>query len=99
MQETTDAVTRVLVAGRERGIGCWSLMQRPVQFLEAISEAEWVMAFRLQLARDRERLEERGVGFAGLESLPPYHFMVHRQGWPSPIVHAPIAIKGGKRNE
>ena len=92
MHGVTDAIVRILVAGRERLIGCWSLMQRPVKFLEAISEAEWVMAFNLQLAKDRDRLEERGVSFENVTHLKPHEFVVHRKGWDEPIVHEPIAV-------
>jgi DNA helicase HerA-like ATPase len=96
MHGKTDAVVRVLVAGRERGIGCWSLMQRPVILLEAITEAEWAVIFGLQMEQDRARMSERGVSFEGATRLPPHGYMVHRTGWPRAIPVVGHTKKGGK---
>jgi DNA helicase HerA-like ATPase len=96
MHGKTDAVVRVLVAGRERGIGCWSLMQRPVILLEAITEAEWAIVFGLQMEQDRARMSERGISFERASQLPPYSYLVHRTGWPKAIPVIGRTKKGGQ---
>jgi hypothetical protein len=81
MHGSTDIVEQITIAGRERFIGCWSNMQRPVRYLEIITESEWLFAFALQMEKDRNRCSERGVDFSGINLLPKYHYVVHRRGW------------------
>lgn len=43
--------------GRERGIGVWAATQRPTWIpLFLISEADWLISFRLNLDADRQRI-------------------------------------------
>lgn len=43
--------------GRERGIGVWAATQRPTWIpLFLISEADWMLVFRLNLQADRQRM-------------------------------------------
>ena len=85
---TTNDLETLLVAGRERGIGVCSCMQRPIDLLELITEAEWIFAFRLQMRKDRDRIAERGfdadAAFSQLKS--DHDFLIHRRGWDKPII-------------
>ena len=85
---STDHLESLLVAGRERQIGVWSSMQRPIDLLELITEAEWIVSFGLQMRKDRERIAERGfdadAAFSQLKS--DHDFLMHRRGWDKPQI-------------
>jgi len=53
----SDALWSAYTRGRELGVGVWSSTQRPVWIpLFAMSEAEHLFVFRLQLMDDRQRM-------------------------------------------
>ena len=59
--------------GRERGIGVWAATQRPVWVpLFLISEADWMLIFRLNLYDDRKRIASI-AGDSILETIPDPH--------------------------
>ena len=66
----------ILTRGRERNTQLWSATQRPSQIpLEIISESEHCYCFRLQLDRDRERIENTfGIDKDAIGYLPKHQF-------------------------
>lgn len=84
---STDHLESLLVAGRERQIGVWSSMQRPIDLLELITEAEWIVSFGLQMKKDRMRMGERGFDAdeAYAKLVGDHDYFVHRRGWKEPM--------------
>jgi len=70
--------SEILRLGAQRGVGCVVLSQRPRAMTNfVISEAEYIVAFKLQLATDRRKIVEV-VGpevDEPLRTMAPYHFM------------------------
>lgn len=95
MHGITDALRRLLVAGRELKIGCWSLATRPVKFLEAFTEATVAVAFHLNAEKDVKRLSERGADFSANATLKPHEYMYHRKGDRTVTIHR-LATAGKK---
>jgi hypothetical protein len=64
------------------GVEVWSATQRPANIpLVAISEAEHVYCFRLQLPQDRSRIEEiTGIMVETIQGLKKRAFVYARQG-------------------
>lgn len=59
--------------GRERGIGVWAATQRPAWIpLFLLSEADWLIIFRLNLAEDRKRISSV-AGERVLARIPDQH--------------------------
>jgi len=74
----TEHHNLIMTNGRDAGVGMTSTTQRPKRIpLEAMSEAEHVLAFRLKLKDDRDRLAEI-IGTDAAEHvgrLDPWHFV------------------------
>ena len=80
---STDTLETLLIAGRERFVGTWTNLQRPIELLELFSESEWLISFGLELKKDRERLSERGFDLeSAYQGLAGHDYFVHRRGWP-----------------
>ena len=72
--------------GRELGIGVWAATQRPAWVpLVMLSEAEWIVTFRLQLESDRQRIAAI-VGEKVLARVPDkYGFWLYNAEWDNPV--------------
>lgn len=66
-------LTALYTRGRERGIGVWAATQRPTWIpLFLISEADWIVTFRLNLTADRKRIADI-AGDPLLARIPDTH--------------------------
>lgn len=76
-----DYFRAIITQGRELGIGCWNLTQRPSGIPQLIlSEAEHYMVFDLNLPVDRKKLTEI-TGMVELMQKPGWHnFWYYQQG-------------------
>lgn len=72
--------------GRERRVGTWAASQRPHLIpLFSITEAEWLLMFRLQLDKDKQRLAEM-MGPAAMNRIrDPYGFYLYNTMWDTPL--------------
>lgn len=98
MHGATQIIEMLLIAGGERFLGTWSIMQRPVRMLEALSEAEWAFVFSLALDTDRERMMERGIPPDMLAALKEHEFLSHRLG-AKPIAHPALKMMGRQKKD
>ena len=65
-----QVLTAIITTGRTRGVGIWTLTQRPAWIpLFAVSEADHYFCFRLTLDEDRKRM----ASFMGGEVMQPIH--------------------------
>jgi hypothetical protein len=80
--------------GRERGIGVWACTQRPMWIpLFLISEANWLVVFRLNLDDDRKRMASM-AGEAVLAKIPdPHGFWLYHVGDEAPSYFSTIVLK------
>jgi len=91
----TDHHEAIMTRGRARGIGVSNLSQRPKKIpLEAISEAEHVVAFRLNLKDDRDRLGEVfGSEHTHLiRELSGHEWVYYHESLDQPVVRDPIPL-------
>jgi hypothetical protein len=91
----TDHHEAIMTRGRARGIGMSNLSQRPKKIpLEAISEAEHIVAFRLNLEADRDRLGEVfGKEHTDkIRNLSGHEWVYYHEALPEPVVRDPIQI-------
>jgi len=91
----TDHHDAIMTRGRARGIGMTNLSQRPKRIpLESISEAEHVIAFRLNLADDRKRLGEVfGSEHTHLiRELSGHEWVYYHEALDEPVVRDPIQL-------
>ena len=76
-------LTALYTRGRELGIGVWAATQRPAWVPRFIlSETEWFLVFRLQLADDRKRVEE--IIGTDIGDLQQHQFVLYNAEWDSP---------------
>lgn len=71
--------------GRELDLGVWTATQRPSNIpLFAMSEADWYIMFRLQMATDIEKMSKQ-MGAKVLKRKPVKHdFWVYNNSWNEP---------------
>lgn len=91
----SPALTALITRGRELGIGLWAAMQRPTRIpLFLLSEAEWLLSFRLQLAKDKDRMSEMmGGDKEGLGVPDKFGFWFYHTEWDRPAYCAGLTIK------
>src|SRR5437868_3266777 len=72
-----DELVALYTRGREKGIGVWGATQRPVWVpLFCLSEADWIMTFRLNLPDDRRRIAQ--ICGEDIETpIPIYAFWIY----------------------
>jgi DNA helicase HerA-like ATPase len=83
--------------GREKGIGVWAATQRPTWIpLFLISEADWIIMFRLNLEADRQKIAK----IAGDEVLDriadPHGFWLYNVQYEEPKYYKTAVKKGQK---
>lgn len=80
--------------GRERGIGVWAATQRPMWIpLFLISEADWLVVFRLNLAADRSRIASV-AGDSVLDRVPdPHGFWLYHVEDDDPHYYSTAVLK------
>lgn len=91
----SDHHEAIMTRGRARGIGMSNLSQRPKKIpLESISEAEHVVAFRLNLKADRDRLGEvfGREHTDKIRDLSGHEWLYYHESLPEPVVRDPITI-------
>jgi ABC-type dipeptide/oligopeptide/nickel transport system ATPase component len=75
-------LTALYTRGRELNIGVWSATQRPTWVpLFALSEADWLFVFRLQLDADRRRMAEIMGSDVRDRELHNHEVLVYHQEW------------------
>lgn len=80
--------------GRELGIGVWAATQRPTWIpLFMISEADWVVTFRLSLAQDRDRMAQIAGDTVKTPITDPHGFWLYRVGDDSPLYYKTTVLK------
>lgn len=70
----------IMTAGRTRNIGVWNCTQRPreVTHNTIISESEHIIAFKLKLKTDRQKIAESyDEIFYKASDLKPYHYIYY----------------------
>jgi len=85
--------TAIMTSGRTRGIGIWNCTQRPreVAHNTIISESEHIIAFKLKLKTDKQKLAESYDEFfykAG--DLEPYHYIYYNTNTDNAILCNPV---------
>lgn len=66
--------------GRELGLGVWGCFQRPRNIpIYAMSEAEWLICFRLEQLDDRKYMAER-MGRVALQRLTDHACIIYHDG-------------------
>lgn len=85
-------LTALYTRGRELGIGVWAATQRPSWIpLFVLSEAEWFLAFRLQLEADAKRVGSLiGVDADALTSLKGHSFYLYNSEWEQAELYSTI---------
>lgn len=83
--------------GRERGIGVWAATQRPTWIpLFLLSEAEWLITFRLNLEDDRRRMAMIS-GEQVLAKIPDEHgFWLYEVAGQTPRYYRTAVLSGQK---
>lgn len=80
------ALNALLTRGREFGIGVWSATQRPAWCpLVVLSEAEWLVVFRLQLKEDRKRVASIMGEDVEKIKLTGHEFLLYNAEWEKPV--------------
>ncbi len=81
--------------GRELGIGVWAATQRPTWIpLFLMSEADWLIVFRLNLEEDRRRIASI-AGEAVMDRIPHEHgFWLYDVDQESPRYYRTAVLKG-----
>lgn len=90
-------LTALYTRGRERGIGVWCSTQRPTWIpLFLISEADWIISFRLNIDDDRKRI----ASMAGSEVLQPINhehgFWLYHVGDDKPYYYPEAVVQSQK---
>lgn len=81
------ALNALLTRGREFGIGVWSATQRPAWCpLTVLSEAEWLVIFRVQLKEDRKRLAAIVGDAVEKTKLAGHQFLLYNAEWEQPVL-------------
>lgn len=93
------ALSSAYTRGREWGVGVWASTQRP-RWIPGffLSEAEWLLAFRLSKAADRAVVAEIG-GDALNNPIAPRQFYLYNESWDEPLFYGDginIRRKGGQ---
>ena len=90
----TEHHNLIMTNGRDKGVGMTSTTQRPKRIpIEAISEAEHVLAFKLKTKTDRDRMEEVVGEAAGqLRSIDPWQFLYDHDRLDEPTICEPLDI-------
>lgn len=82
----SPALTALYTRGRERKIGVWAATQRPTWVpLFALSEAEWVFVFRLNVQEDRDRMAQFGGAVMKVNPRDKYGFYLYNTNWQRPF--------------
>jgi len=90
----TEHHNLIMTNGRDKGVGMTSTTQRPKRIpIEAISEAEHVLAFKLKTKTDRDRMGEViGETAEELRSLDPYWYIYDHDRLDEPEVCTPLDL-------
>lgn len=85
-RQPSPELTAIYTRGRELGLGCFAASQRPSWVpLFMLSEAEWILTFRLLLEEDRRRMAAI-CGPALLEPVrDPYGYYLFNTQWDTPV--------------
>lgn len=90
-----DYLRALYTRGRELNIGVWAATQRPSWVpLFALSEADWIFLFRLQMAVDRKRMAEIMGETAQRRELKNHEVLVYHQSWERPRYYDRVNGKG-----
>lgn len=77
-----DYLRALYTRGRELNIGVWAATQRPSWVpLFALSEADWIFLFRLQMETDRKRMSEIMGQSVRRQELKNHEVLVYHQSW------------------
>jgi DNA helicase HerA-like ATPase len=80
-----DYLRALYTRGRELNIGVWASTQRPSWVpLFALSEADWIFLFRLQMETDRKRMSEIMGQSVRRQELKNHEVLVYHQTWENP---------------
>lgn len=92
--QLTEHHNLIMTNGRDKGVGFTGTTQRPKRIpIEAISEAEHVLAFKLKTKTDRDRMEEViGEKAAELRSIDPYWYIYDHDRLDAPEVCTPLDL-------
>lgn len=92
--DLTEHHNLIMTNGRDKGVGMTSTTQRPKRIpIEAISEAEHVLAFKLKTKTDRDRMTEVvGEAADGLRDIDPWWFLYDHDRISSPELCSPLDL-------
>lgn len=90
----TEHHNLIMTNGRDKGVGMTSTTQRPKRIpIEAISEAEHVLAFKLKTKTDRDRMEEViGEAAGQLRDIDPWWYVYDHDRLDSPQLCEPLDL-------
>lgn len=88
-------LTALYTRGRELGIGVWAATQRPTWIpLFLLSEADWLLTFRLNLEEDRRRMATIAGNYV-LKRIPDQHgFWLYHVEDEKPVYYPKAVLKG-----
>lgn len=90
-----NQLVALVTRGREKEIGVWTATQRPAWIpMILLSESEWLFAFQLLLAGDRNRLAEIGGPELSVPVVDEHGFYIFNAQWPRPI-YVPRLLRRG----
>ena len=87
----TAGLTACYTRGREMGVSVWTATQRPAWVpLFMLSESDWYLMFRVQLAEDRKRMAQL-IGPAALRTVRGHAFWLYHTSWDGPVYYKKVS--------